>query len=574
MKKLLILLTLLVSITFIDVNAEENNDLLEENQTPETEEVVESTIENEQPLTGLQVIDGKIYYLNEETGEPEIGFKTVGDDLYFFSSKDKAASQGWKAAYGNVWYQNEEGKVVRGLQNIDGKNYFFNEKTGFREVGFKTVGEDLYFFSSIDKYASPGWKAAYGQVWYQNEEGKVVRGIQTVDGKKYFFNEKTGYREVGFKQVGEDLYFFSSKDKSVSPGWKAAYGNVWYQNEEGKVVKGLQNIDGKNYFFNEQTGYREVGFKTIGEDIYFFSSVDKYASPGWKSAYGNIWYQNEEGKLVKGLQTIDSRDYKFNEETGYLDGFKIENGKKYYYNPDGTQAKGIQYMANQHWKFNEITGAFEKIVRQIRVIDISTHNGDIDWNKVKASGMVDAVILRVGYGQRWIDDRFEYNKNELERLGIPYSIYLFSYAENGSEALKESNFVINAVRDYNIRIATNIFSIYYDLESWYIKSTGESSDNISKDKYREMITTFVDNIERNLCIKARVYASKNFIETRFPSDVQHYATWVAQWSNQITYQGPYEGWQYTSKGDIPGIPWGYDDDGNYGPHTDMSIFYY
>jgi len=515
-------------------------------------------------VRGLQTIEGKKYYFNEETGYQEIGFKKIGEDLYFFSSIDKSVSQGWKAAYGNVWYQDEEGKVVRGLQTIEGKKYYFNEETGYQEIGFKKIGEDLYFFSSIDKSVSQGWKAAYGNVWYQDEEGKVVRGLQTIEGKKYYFNEETGYQEIGFKNVGEDLYFFSSLDKSVSQGWKAAYGNVWYQDEEGKVVRGVRVIDNTMYCFDDETGYRTSGFKEYNGKFYFFSSKDGMVSHGWKTAYGKHWYQDETGALVTGVQNIAGRDYKFNETSGFMEGFIEKDGKLYYYNPDGTQAKGIQYMMNEFLKFNELSGAYEKNVREVRTIDVSAHQGNIDWEKVKASGKVDAVILRLGYGVGYVDTKFIRNKNELERLGIPYSVYLFSYAENKNEALMESNFLVNTLKNNNAHIASNIFSLYYDLEDWEIKSTGENSYGISKDTYGDMITTFVDNTEKNMCIKTRVYASKSYIETRFPEDKQQYATWVAQWNDTLTYQGPYEGWQYSNCENIPGIS----------GCVDMSKFYY
>ena len=329
------------------------------------------------------------------------------------------------------------------------------------------------------------------------------------------------------------------------------------------MQKGLQVIDGKTYYFDDNY-FLKNGFITINDNLYFFSKVNNSLKTGWQSLNGNYWYQNSSGIVLKGNQTIDGRNYHFDETTGFLTGFKYENGKSYYYNPDGTQAKGVQYMTNKFWYFNEITGAFEKYVRQFRVIDISTHNGDIDWNTVKNSGQVDAVILRIGYGNRWLDSRFLQNKAELERLGIPYSVYLFGYAENSNEALQESNFFINAIRNNNVKIASNILPIYYDLESWTINSTGESSNNISQDAYGQIITTFIDNTEKNLCIKTRVYSNKNYIETRFPDYAKNYATWVAQWSNQLTYTGPYEGWQYTSDGSIPGI----------NGRVDMSIFYY
>ena len=102
----------------------------------------------------------------------------------------------------------------------------------------------------------------------------------------------------------------------------------------------------------------------------------------------------------------------------------------YYHNPDGSQAKGVQRMAGRYYKFNEITGTFEGYVNQRIVIDVSSHQGTIDWEAVKNSGMVDAVILRLGYASQTVDAQFLRNVSELNRLGIPYTVYLFKYAEN------------------------------------------------------------------------------------------------------------------------------------------------
>ena len=270
------------------------------------------------------------------------------------------------------------------------------------------------------------------------------------------------------------LLFFCYNNVSAKEGWTKEENNTYYYVNNEKV-KGFQEIDGKTYFF---------------------SNINYALKTGWQNINNNYWYQNENGEVIVGNQTIDGRNYNFDETTGILQGFKYENGKTYYYNPDGTQAKGVQYMANKFWKFNELTGEFEKFVRQIRVIDISSHNGNIDWQAVKNSNMVDAVILRLGYSVGYIDSSFIRNKTELERLGIPYSVYLFSYAENANEALMESNFLINAIRNHNVNIASNIFGIYYDLEDWIIKSTGENSYDISKDTYGQMITTFIENTEK------------------------------------------------------------------------------
>ena len=470
---------------------------------------------------------------------------------------------GWNIEDGEKWYQSNDGERLTGLQVIDGKKYYFDLDTGYMKLGFVPVDNNVYYFRVSDGAAVPGWKMAYGKKWYQDSEGKVLTGFQVIDGEKYYFSPENYQAQVGFVPVNNDVYYFRVSDCTAVPGWKMAYGKKWYQDSEGKVLTGFQVIDGKKYYFSPENYQAQVGFVPVNNVLYYFRVSDCTAAPGWKIAYGKIWYQDENGIVVTGKQTIENREYIFGTD-GYMQGFKNVNGRLYYYNPDGSMAKGVQRMAGNYYKFNEITGAFEKNVNQKIVIDISSHNGVIDWNAVKNSGKVDGVILRLGYSVGFIDTQFLNNVRELNRLGIPYSVYLFSYAANGDEARQEANFVVNTIKGNPVKINSNLFSVYYDLEDWTIKSTRENSYGISKENYGNIIMTFKDIVEFNLGLKARVYASKNYIETRFPSYAQNYATWVAQWGPNITYKGAYDGWQYTNCGSVPGI----------NGCVDMSKFYY
>ena len=539
---------------------------------------------------GLFEYKNKKYYANEE-GYIQGGPIEIDGNIYFFSRAKEIYGQmkyGWQDDGTHKFYLDEKtGKLQKnGLFEYNKKKYYANEE-GYIQGGPIEIDGNVYFFSRAkDIYGQMkyGWQDDGTHKFYLDEKTGILQrnGLFENKNKKYYANEE-GYIQGGPIEIEGNIYFFSrAKDiyGQMKYGWQDDGTHKFYLDEKTGILQrnGLFEYKNKKYYANEE-GYIQGGFIRISDKIYFFSRAkDLYGhlKHGWQNDGENYWYQGEDGALVTGLQTINSREYKFNDQTGMLDGFKYENGKEYYYNPDGTLNKGIQYMTDKYWKFNETTGAFEKYVRQIRVIDISHHNGDINWDQVKASGMVDAVILRLGYGDQWFDNKFFKNKAELERLGIPYSIYLFSYAENKNEALAESNFVINSVRNHNINIATNIFSIYYDLEDWIVRSTGENSYGISKDTYGEMITTFVDNIERNLCIKARVYASEYYVYDRFPEYTYKYATWIANWTKAgITYPYNYEGWQFTSKANIPGIPWAWNSDTNqWEPHTDMSIFYY
>jgi len=339
------------------------------------------TTSSEEPITiiknGLVVEEGKTYFY--ENDKKIYGFRNVGEDLYFFSSKDYAASQGWKAAYGNVWYQNEEGKVVRGLQIIDGKKYYFNEQTGYQEIGFKNVENDLYFFSCKDKAASQGWKAAYGNVWYQNEEGKVVRGLQIVDGKKYYFNEQTGYQEIGFKNVGNDLCFFSCKDKTASQGWKAAYGKIWYQDENGIVLKdGWHTINNKQYYVKDNYVLR--GIKNIEKKDYFFDVDNGALLTGFINYGEKTYYAGEDNSLVKSYQTINKKEYYFNSNFEMVKGLVKINGKLYYYNSNtGEKMYGSFSSYGNQYTINSKTGE----VIKVQYIPRYYNQKDNRWSYIK-----------------------------------------------------------------------------------------------------------------------------------------------------------------------------------------------
>ena len=559
-------------------------------------------------LTGFQEIDGETYFLSRDTtrlGAMRTGMLTIGDQIYYLNPY---LIKGPFSYGGKEYFANSEGEIQVGFQTVNGKIYFYSRSKamyGAKKTGMITVGDANYY---LNPDAKTGWFTYKGNEYYANSEGAIQVGFQTIDNKIYFLSRdrtKYGAKKTGMLTVGGTNYYLNPDAKT---GWFTYKGNEYYANNEGAIQVGFQTIDGKIYFLSRdktkygakktglltigdkiyylnpyiQTGWFTVngkkyyantggdiarGFTTINGDIYFFSNAkgqEGVMRTGWIEYCGDYYYLGEDGKAYKDVQEVNGRSYKFNTTNGKVEGFKVVNGKKYYYNPDGTLAKGVQYMMDKFWKFDEIDGAFKKYVREIRVADISTHNGNIDWNKVKASGKVDAVILRLGYGIGFIDTKFLTNKAELERLGIPYSVYLFSYGENKDEALRESNFLVDTVKENKVKIASNIFSIYYDLEDWVIKSTGESSDSISQNTYKDMITTFINNTEKKLCIKTRVYSDKNHIETRFPSSVRNYATWVAQWGPALTYTGPYEGWQYTNCASIPGI----------NGCVDMSKFYY
>lgn len=168
----------------------------------------------------------------------------------------------------------------------------------------------------------------------------------------------------------------------------------------------------------------------------------------------------EEVEQKKGIVEIDGISYYFDDNYKLRNEFTVRDGKVYYENKKGLQlVDGIRY----YFDFND-----GHLVRSSvkSVIDISSWQGNIDFDALKNSGLVDGVIVRVGYGTTLnskcgIDNKFERNISELNRLGIPYGLYIYGYAQNEYAANIEANFVYDMIKKYNVNL---YYPVFYDAE--------------------------------------------------------------------------------------------------------------
>ncbi len=194
----------------------------------------------------------------------------------------------------------------------------------------------------------------------------------------------------------------------------------------------------------------------------------------------------------------------------------------------------------------------------IRVLDISQWN-KVDWNQVKASGKVDAVILRCGYGWGGEDIQFAHNVSECKRLKIPYAIYLFSYANTASQASLEASFVYSLINKYQLSLC---MPIYYDLESWSYKEGGKVQNNPETTaRYKPIVNNFVSYL-KDRGYPVNIYASRSWFagksgEYLNDASILKYASWTAAWTPVYGWTNKYysgcTGWQYSSSERISGI---------------------
>lgn len=169
------------------------------------------------------------------------------------------------------------------------------------------------------------------------------------------------------------------------------------------------------------------------------------------------------------------------------------------------------------------------------VIDVSHHNGTIDWQKVKPH--IYGAIIRCGYGDnlKAQDDRqFERNASECERLGIPYGVYLYSYAKTDAQARSESEHVLRLVKGKKLA-----FPIYLDLEEPGTEKGAKQRAEIFGNKIES---------EGYSC---GIYANQYWWENHLVG-LHRFTKWVARYGKKPVISGT-DLWQYTSNGGIDGI---------------------
>ena len=191
--------------------------------------------------------------------------------------------------------------------------------------------------------------------------------------------------------------------------------------------------------------------------------------------------------------------------------------------------------------------------QNVQGIDVSKHNGEIDWEQVKASG-VKYAIIRCGYGDNITsqdDIRWTNNVNQCEKLGIPYGVYIYSYATTVKQAQSEADHCLRLLIGHKPN-----YPVYYDLED-------KCMQNLSNTRLAIITQAWATKIQR-AGYAPGVYSSKYWWTNKLTSQIfNNYYRWVAQWNTACTYTGIYQMWQYSSEGSVDGI------DGN----VDMNYWY-
>lgn len=186
-----------------------------------------------------------------------------------------------------------------------------------------------------------------------------------------------------------------------------------------------------------------------------------------------------------------------------------------------------------------------------KVIDVSYVQKNIDWAKVKASGIKGAIV-RCGYrgyesGKLNTDDRFLEHIKGAHAAGLKVGVYFFTEGISAAEGKEEAAYTLNLVKTAGIPLS---FPIAIDTE--HINAKNVRANGLSKAKRTEVIKAFCEEIKRQ-GYEPMIYASLLWFRDNLDMSQLPYKIWCAQYYSKCEYKGEYILWQYTSEGKVNGI---------------------
>lgn len=549
---------------------------------------------------------------------------TVTPDGYLVDIEGMLVSPGWSYQGGKWYYALSGGKVFRGdwkkiggtwyVFHADGRmyagewsgNYFLKADGAMadNEWVFDKNYNSWFYIKPGGIYARNEWKgdyylkgggymaksefiydSKYQVTYYLDASGKYVRDQwKEIDGKWYHFRkygEMDTSKWVGSYYVKSDgamaaselvydptynsSFYFDENGKYLSKQWKEIDGEWYYFKEggylaknewvgsyfvkgNGRMAKNEMQYDqstGSSYYFKEDGTYAKNYWARVGGYWYYFKANGKVAQKEWIE---NKYYVLDNGKMATGTHIIDHYQYVFDGSGNVLSkkavdiGWVEKDGKRYFYNG------ASQRLGDETTK---------------KVMDISEHQGQIsNWEGIIKDNDIDAVIVRIGYSGAE-DKHLAHNISELNRLGVPYGIYLYTYASTEAEGVEDAEQTINLIKKYNIKPT---YPIYFDLEDWRY-TNGAKSAPTDTATWVKIWKAYRDTMAKAGYTNVRIYSYQYLLQNRLNDpEILKYVDWVAAYTPQLTYQLPYSqpswGWQYTDKEFIPGL-------GN----VDMSVWF-
>ena len=336
-------------------------------------------------LTGPQTIDGVKVYFNP--GGVQVKGEFAWDGHYYDKDSGALVTNKFIDSYSSRYYLDENGNKVIGPKEINGVWNYFNQ---YGEQVKGRFASDGRYYDENGKQVDFGTNRYFelnGEWYYAGNDGAILKGPQTIDGVKVYFDQG-GVQVKGYfvkdSTDNNERYYDKDSGALATNQYIIAYNPYrhrnerYYVNDQGIRLTGPQTIDGKQVYFDKYEGCQV--FDNFGDDGYFYDQDGNRVDLGanrYVQIRDNWYYVGNDGKVLTGEQTIDGAhvyfeysgeqvkgdfDYKMqfhDKDSGNLvtNRFVTVKDKTYFIGADSKAIKGATVIDNIEYFFDEKTGA-------------------------------------------------------------------------------------------------------------------------------------------------------------------------------------------------------------------------
>lgn len=327
-------------------------------------------------MTGKHRLDYE-YYIFANNGALRTGWQTINGIRRFYDSETHSPVYGWVDYRGHRYYTDKKTGKLTGLQVIDGNTYLFTEQ-GIMQTGFVMHGDYMFYCGENGAIIYGDDKRTpilIGENYHLiSPKGYVLRGWQTVNGRRCFYDYDTALPVNGWVQFMDNAYYV---DKVIGKYTGKRYienhpyifadngilqtGLIYFKeenvtsyffNDGRRAVSEIVHTDNGSYYFDEN-GYMKTGWIVIDETYYYFDEYGKMAL-GVRRIDGNMYYFGEDGKMRTGLQSAEGTKYLLDENGIMQFGWQTVQGKTYYFKTaDGKAYSGWNKIDGETYYFGK-----------------------------------------------------------------------------------------------------------------------------------------------------------------------------------------------------------------------------
>ncbi|WP_332829955.1 L,D-transpeptidase family protein [Clostridium perfringens] len=359
----------------------------------ENNKIIWQYLKNEQPVSGLQEINGKTYYFNENTSYMETGVVDTGKGIYLFDDNGaKINKTGWIQNQGHWYYLNNDSTVKRDWLN-SGYNWYYLNDNGIMATQWKKVNDYWYYFGA-NGAMQKDWKEINSNWYYLRNDGIMATQWEKANDYWYYFGTN-GVMQRDWKEINNNWYYLRN-DGIMATQWEKVNDYWYYFGTNGAMQKDWKEIN-NNWYYLRNDGIMATQWNKINDYWYYFDKDGKMINnqyiDGWRMDNNGIAHYEKafrNPKLENSNQIIVVTTNNMNTSYCNIEIYE-KNDSGEWNNIDSTTgrvgANGLAYIENRVQSTNttpagvmSITGAFGVKNNPGTKLDYIKVNNNMYWD--------------------------------------------------------------------------------------------------------------------------------------------------------------------------------------------------